>query len=213
MRFRRSYEEEPEVNLIPLIDVLLIVLIFLAVSTTYSRFAELKIQLPSADATTPAPAAERRQHRRHCRWAIRARKDRCWRHHADGLAEELAKAARGQDDAAGDQRRRAGAAPVSHQRDGGGAPGRDRPHQFRHAARRGPPIRVAVIEPPEAAVISAWQRRGPLAWLLTPLALLYGCAAGASRRVCGRAGCAPSASACRWWWSATCTPAAPARRR
>jgi biopolymer transport protein ExbD len=54
MRFRRPYEEEPEVNLIPLIDVLLIVLIFLAVSTTYSRFAELKIQLPSADATTPA---------------------------------------------------------------------------------------------------------------------------------------------------------------
>ena len=54
MRFRRSYEEEPEVNLIPLIDVLLIVLIFLAVSTTYSRFAELKIQLPSADAMTPA---------------------------------------------------------------------------------------------------------------------------------------------------------------
>jgi biopolymer transport protein ExbD len=55
MRFRRTYEEEPEVNLIPLIDVLLIVLIFLAVSTTYSRFAELKIQLPSADATTPVP--------------------------------------------------------------------------------------------------------------------------------------------------------------
>jgi biopolymer transport protein ExbD len=54
MRFRRTYEEEPEVNLIPLIDVLLIVLIFLAVSTTYSRFAELKIQLPSADATAPA---------------------------------------------------------------------------------------------------------------------------------------------------------------
>ena len=54
MRFRRPYEEEPEVNLIPLIDVLLIVLIFLAVSTTYSRFAELKIQLPTADATAPA---------------------------------------------------------------------------------------------------------------------------------------------------------------
>jgi biopolymer transport protein ExbD len=54
MRFRRPYEEEPEVNLIPLIDVLLVVLIFLAVSTTYSRFAELKIQLPSADATAPA---------------------------------------------------------------------------------------------------------------------------------------------------------------
>ena len=54
MRFRRSYEEEPEVNLIPLIDVLLIVLIFLAISTSYSKFTELKIELPTADATQPA---------------------------------------------------------------------------------------------------------------------------------------------------------------
>ena len=53
MRFRRALDEEPEINLIPLIDVLLIVLIFLAVSTTYSRFAELQITLPSADATQP----------------------------------------------------------------------------------------------------------------------------------------------------------------
>lgn len=51
MRFRRPFDEEPEVNLIPLIDVLLIVLIFLAISTTYSRYAELQITLPSADAT------------------------------------------------------------------------------------------------------------------------------------------------------------------
>lgn len=53
MRFRRAFDEEPELNLIPLIDVLLIVLIFLAVSTTYSRFAELQITLPSADASQP----------------------------------------------------------------------------------------------------------------------------------------------------------------
>lgn len=53
MRFRRPLDEEPEVNLIPLIDVLLIVLIFLAVSTTYSRFSELKIELPTADAMQP----------------------------------------------------------------------------------------------------------------------------------------------------------------
>jgi biopolymer transport protein ExbD len=53
MRFHRPRDEEPEVNLIPLIDVLLIVLIFLAVSTTYSRYAELKIELPTADATQP----------------------------------------------------------------------------------------------------------------------------------------------------------------
>jgi biopolymer transport protein ExbD len=53
MRFRRPLDEEPEVNLIPLIDILLVVLIFLAVSTTYSRYAELKIELPTADATQP----------------------------------------------------------------------------------------------------------------------------------------------------------------
>jgi biopolymer transport protein ExbD len=53
MRFRRPVVEEPEVNLIPLIDVLLIVLIFLAVSTTYSRFAEIQIELPSAEAGAP----------------------------------------------------------------------------------------------------------------------------------------------------------------
>jgi len=51
MRFRRPLDEEPELNLIPLIDVMLIVLIFLAVTTSYARFAELKIELPTADAT------------------------------------------------------------------------------------------------------------------------------------------------------------------
>lgn len=49
MKFRRGFAEDPEVNLIPLIDVLLVVLIFLAVSTTYSRFAQLRIELPSAE--------------------------------------------------------------------------------------------------------------------------------------------------------------------
>ncbi len=53
MKFRRASIEEPEMNLIPLIDVLLVVLIFLAVSTTYSRFAQLQIDLPSADAERP----------------------------------------------------------------------------------------------------------------------------------------------------------------
>ena len=55
MRFRRGYAEDPEVNLIPLIDVLLVVLIFLAVSTTYSRFAQLQIELPTADPNHAAP--------------------------------------------------------------------------------------------------------------------------------------------------------------
>jgi biopolymer transport protein ExbD len=47
---RRRVEDEPEINLIPFIDVLLVILIFLMVTTTYSRFAELQITLPSADA-------------------------------------------------------------------------------------------------------------------------------------------------------------------
>jgi biopolymer transport protein ExbD len=50
MNFRRPPQEEPEINLIPFIDVLLVVLIFLMLSTTYSKFTELQINLPSADA-------------------------------------------------------------------------------------------------------------------------------------------------------------------
>ena len=51
MRLRsRSFREEPEINFIPLIDVLLVILIFLMVTTTYSRFAELQINLPTAEA-------------------------------------------------------------------------------------------------------------------------------------------------------------------
>ncbi|MCU0897117.1 MAG: biopolymer transporter ExbD [Burkholderiales bacterium] len=50
MKFRGTVKEDPEINLIPLIDVLLVILIFLMITTTYSRFAELNITLPSADA-------------------------------------------------------------------------------------------------------------------------------------------------------------------
>jgi len=42
--------EDPEINFIPLIDVLLVILIFLMVTTTYQRVAELQITLPEADA-------------------------------------------------------------------------------------------------------------------------------------------------------------------
>jgi biopolymer transport protein ExbD len=51
MQFRPSQRrEEPEINLIPLIDVLLVILIFLMITTTYSRYTELQIQLPMAEA-------------------------------------------------------------------------------------------------------------------------------------------------------------------
>jgi biopolymer transport protein ExbD len=50
MNFRRHPRDEPEINLIPFIDVLLVVLIFLMLSTTYSKFTELQITLPTAEA-------------------------------------------------------------------------------------------------------------------------------------------------------------------
>jgi biopolymer transport protein ExbD len=48
MKFHRHKEDDPEINLIAFIDVLLVVLIFLMMSTTYSKFTELQITLPSA---------------------------------------------------------------------------------------------------------------------------------------------------------------------
>lgn len=51
MDFRRgARREEPEMNLVPMIDVLLVIVIFLVVTTTYSRFSELQINLPTAEA-------------------------------------------------------------------------------------------------------------------------------------------------------------------
>ena len=50
MNFRKPRPEDPEINLIPFIDVLLVVLIFLMLSTTYSKFTELQVTLPVANA-------------------------------------------------------------------------------------------------------------------------------------------------------------------
>lgn len=59
MNFNRGRRrEELEINFIPLIDMLLVILIFLMVTTTYSRFAELHINLPTANAETEAKQVE-----------------------------------------------------------------------------------------------------------------------------------------------------------
>ncbi|MBX9613125.1 MAG: biopolymer transporter ExbD [Burkholderiales bacterium] len=50
MNFRPRSRDEPEINLIPFIDVLLVILIFLMLTTTYSKFTELQLKLPVADA-------------------------------------------------------------------------------------------------------------------------------------------------------------------
>jgi biopolymer transport protein ExbD len=54
MNFQRGKRhEELEMNLVPLIDVLLVIIIFLVVSATFSRTSELQINLPTAEANTP----------------------------------------------------------------------------------------------------------------------------------------------------------------
>ena len=96
MNFRRGRaREELDINLIPLIDVLLVILIFLMVTTTYSKTAGLEITLPSAE----APEAE--QSDREINVLITARGDilinrlQVAAGNADALAEALAKAASG----------------------------------------------------------------------------------------------------------------------
>ncbi len=55
MNFQRGRESDvPEINFIPLIDVLLVIIIFLMLTTTYSKFSGLEINLPTADASQPA---------------------------------------------------------------------------------------------------------------------------------------------------------------
>jgi biopolymer transport protein ExbD len=54
MNFQRGRaHEELEINLVPLIDVLLVIIIFLIVSATFSRTSELQINLPTAEANSP----------------------------------------------------------------------------------------------------------------------------------------------------------------
>lgn len=50
MKFKKSTTIEPDINLIPFIDVLLVVLIFLMLTTTWSRFNQMNVSLPSANA-------------------------------------------------------------------------------------------------------------------------------------------------------------------
>jgi biopolymer transport protein ExbD len=64
MKFHRAPSPEPEINLIPFIDVLLVVLIFLMLSTTYSKLTEIQMNLPVAD------TAQQQQHPREVRVSI-----------------------------------------------------------------------------------------------------------------------------------------------
>ncbi|MEN9880379.1 MAG: hypothetical protein RIQ55_1025 [Pseudomonadota bacterium] len=59
MNFRRGTgRDEPEINLIPFIDVLLVIIIFLMMTTTYSKISGIEIDLPTAAVSTQTPPEE-----------------------------------------------------------------------------------------------------------------------------------------------------------
>lgn len=58
MKFKKNSTIEPDINLIPFIDVLLVVLIFLMLSTTWTHFNEMNVSLPSATEQVPTQATQ-----------------------------------------------------------------------------------------------------------------------------------------------------------
>jgi biopolymer transport protein ExbD len=59
VNFQRGKEKEHlEINLVPLIDVMMVILIFLMITTTYSKYTELQINLPTAAAERQVERAE-----------------------------------------------------------------------------------------------------------------------------------------------------------
>ena len=108
MNFRRGRQrEEPEINLIPFIDVLLVVLIFLMVSTTYSKFTELQITLPTADAEKVADKPFEINVTVDAKGNYTVNNEPVAFHSVAGLADDLKKAA-----SAGGQPAAAGVSPV-----------------------------------------------------------------------------------------------------
>lgn len=57
LKFKKNTAIEPDINLIPFIDVLLVVLIFLMLTTTWSKFNEMNVSLPSAAVQAPTESA------------------------------------------------------------------------------------------------------------------------------------------------------------
>ena len=54
----RRNDEEPELNLIPLIDVIFVLIIFFVATTTFNQRSTMKLQLPTAQAIAKAESGE-----------------------------------------------------------------------------------------------------------------------------------------------------------
>ena len=98
MKFQRHSTPEPEINLIPFIDVLLVVLIFLMLTTTYSKCTELQINLPVSDAQTPALRTKEIWVTLNAQGQVSVQRNALGRLDATALAKALGQAAQGLDD-------------------------------------------------------------------------------------------------------------------
>ena len=58
MKFRRRRDEEPGINLTPLIDVVFLLLIFFMVSTSFTRATQLAVNLPEAEGVSAGGSGE-----------------------------------------------------------------------------------------------------------------------------------------------------------
>ncbi len=99
MNFQRGWRrDEPEINLIPMIDLLLVVIIFLVITTTYARFAELQINLPEAQGETAKEAPAKIEVDVDAGGNYRLNGNAVAFRGVDGLRESLQQAAGGQAD-------------------------------------------------------------------------------------------------------------------
>ena len=101
MNFQKGRSrEEPEINLIPMIDVLLVILIFMMVTTTYARLSELQINLPQANGEQGAPQAAQINVSVDASEHYAVNSETTAFTDVDALAQALSKAAAGQKDPA-----------------------------------------------------------------------------------------------------------------
>jgi biopolymer transport protein ExbD len=168
--------EEPEINLIPMIDVLLVIIIFLMLTTTYAKFSGLEINLPTADASKQAEQPNEVDVAVTASGQVLINKSPLTAADVKSIAEALRRAAGRVRPGHRHQRRRQGDAPERGRCHAGGADGRLSAHLVRH---------------PESLMLARWlqrqwfaQRRlSPALWLLLPLAgLLCACWRGLNPR-------------------------------
>ena len=129
--------EEPEINLISLIDVLLVLVLFLVLTTTFAREARLSVQLPQA-AVEPRPLPLNPLEvvvDAQGRWYV-AEREVIGTHRRGAAARHRADRRRGPRPAVDHPRRRQGAAPVGGDGDGGRRPARLREPRDPHGQGR-----------------------------------------------------------------------------